>query len=77
MMLKKELNFHLFVSCNRKYQRLQAAKIMLLLSSSPSQREDRAENIGYAEGKGINYYASYPEAKSPYAKDKFAIIIKN
>jgi len=50
---------------------------MLLLSSSPSQREDRAENIGYAEGKGINYYASYPEAKSPYAKDKFAIIIKN
>ena len=23
------------------------------------------------EGKGIDYYASYPEAKSSYAKDKF------
>ena len=30
-----------------------------------------ADNIIYAEGKGIEYYASYPEAKSPYAKDKF------
>ena len=30
-----------------------------------------AENIAYAEGKRVNYYASYPEAKSPYAKDKF------
>jgi len=30
-----------------------------------------ADNITYAEGKGIDYYASYPEAKSPYAKDKF------
>jgi hypothetical protein len=30
-----------------------------------------ADNISYTEGKGIDYYASYPEAKSPYAKDKF------
>ena len=30
-----------------------------------------APNILYTEGKGIDYYASYPEAKSPYAKDKF------
>ena len=30
-----------------------------------------ADNILYAKGKGIDYYASYPEAKSPYAKDKF------
>lgn len=30
-----------------------------------------ADNILYTEGKGIDYYASYPEAKSPYAKDKF------
>ena len=30
-----------------------------------------ADNILYTDGKGIDYYASYPEAKSPYAKDKF------
>jgi hypothetical protein len=30
-----------------------------------------ADNISYTEGKGIDYYASYPEAKSPYAKEKF------
>ncbi|MGB4657686.1 MAG: hypothetical protein WBI07_00730, partial [Mobilitalea sp.] len=30
-----------------------------------------ADNITYAEGKGIDYYASYPEAKNSYAKDKF------
>lgn len=30
-----------------------------------------ADNIAYAEAKGIDYYASYPEAKSSYAKDKF------
>jgi transposase len=30
-----------------------------------------AGNISYAIGKGIDFYASYPEAKSPYAKDKF------
>ena len=30
-----------------------------------------ADNIIYAEGKGIDLYASFPEAKSPYAKDKF------
>lgn len=31
-----------------------------------------ANNILYTEGKGIDYYASYPEAKQAYAKDKFA-----
>ena len=30
-----------------------------------------AYNISYAQGKGIDYYASFPEAKSSYAKDKF------
>ena len=30
-----------------------------------------APNILSTEEKGISYYASYPEAKSPYAKDKF------
>jgi len=30
-----------------------------------------ASNISYAMGKGIDFYASYPEAKWPYAKDKF------
>lgn len=30
-----------------------------------------ANNIKYTEGKGIDFYASYPEAKSSYAKDKF------
>jgi hypothetical protein len=30
-----------------------------------------ADNISYAKGKGIDFYASYPEADSPYAKDKF------
>ena len=30
-----------------------------------------ADNISYTGGKGIDYYASYPESKSPYAKDKF------
>jgi hypothetical protein len=30
-----------------------------------------ANNISYMKSKGIDYYASYPEAKSPYAKDKF------
>ena len=30
-----------------------------------------ADNIIYTEGKGIDYYAPYPEAKSPYAKDRF------
>jgi transposase len=30
-----------------------------------------AGNIIYAEGKGIDFYASYPEADWPYAKDKF------
>ena len=30
-----------------------------------------ANNISYAKGKGIDYYASYPEAEWPYAKDKF------
>lgn len=30
-----------------------------------------ADNITYAKGKGIDYYASYPEAKNSYAKDKF------
>ena len=30
-----------------------------------------ANNILYAEGKGIDYYASYPESKSIYGKDKF------
>ena len=30
-----------------------------------------ANNISYAIGKGIDFYASYPEAKSAYAKDKF------
>ena len=30
-----------------------------------------ADNIAYAIGEGIEFYASYPEAKSPYAKDKF------
>lgn len=28
-------------------------------------------NISYTKSKGIDYYVSYPEAKSPYAKDKF------
>jgi transposase len=31
-----------------------------------------ADNIAYAIKEGIDFYASYPEAKSPYAKDKFA-----
>lgn len=30
-----------------------------------------ADNITYAGLKGIDYYASYPEGKNPYAKDKF------
>jgi len=30
-----------------------------------------ANNISYAKGKGIDYYASYPEADWAYAKDKF------
>jgi transposase len=30
-----------------------------------------ASNISYTKSKGINFYASYPEAKSSYAKDKF------
>ena len=30
-----------------------------------------ANNISYTTGKGIDFYASYPEAKSVYAKDKF------
>ena len=30
-----------------------------------------ANNISYAKGKGIDYYASYPEASWAYAKDKF------
>ena len=30
-----------------------------------------ADNIAYAIKEGIDFYASYPEAKSPYAKDKF------
>jgi hypothetical protein len=30
-----------------------------------------AGNISYCIGKGIDFYASFPEAKSPYAKDKF------
>ena len=30
-----------------------------------------AGNISFAIGKGIDFYASYPEAKSNYAKDKF------
>ena len=30
-----------------------------------------ARNISYTQNKGINFYASYPEAKSTYAKDKF------
>ena len=30
-----------------------------------------ADNISYAKGKGIDYYASYPEADWAYAKDKF------
>lgn len=30
-----------------------------------------ASNILYAQGKCIDYYASYPEANSKYAKDKF------
>ena len=30
-----------------------------------------ANNISYMKGKGIDFYASYPEGKSPYAKDKF------
>jgi transposase len=30
-----------------------------------------AGNISYMKGKGIDFYASYPEAKSPFAKDKF------
>ena len=30
-----------------------------------------ASNIAYATGKGIDFYASYPEAKWSYAKDKF------
>lgn len=31
-----------------------------------------ANNIRYAEGRKIDLYVSYPEAKHPYAKDKFA-----
>ena len=30
-----------------------------------------ANNISYTKGKGIDFYASYPEAKWLYAKDKF------
>ncbi|MDR2711575.1 MAG: transposase [Clostridiales bacterium] len=30
-----------------------------------------ASNISYCKGKEIDFYASYPEAKSSYAKDKF------
>jgi len=30
-----------------------------------------ANNISYAKGKRIDYYASYPDAKWSYAKDKF------
>ena len=30
-----------------------------------------AANISYAIEKGIDFYASFPEQKSPYAKDKF------
>ena len=30
-----------------------------------------AANISYTMNKGIDFYASFPEAKSPYAKDKF------
>lgn len=30
-----------------------------------------AGNIAGAESRGIDYYASYPESKSPYGKDKF------
>jgi len=30
-----------------------------------------ARNISYAKGEGIDFYASYPEAKWLYAKDKF------
>ena len=30
-----------------------------------------ADNISQAKGKGIDYYASYPEAKWAYAKEKF------
>jgi len=30
-----------------------------------------AGNLSYMKGKGIDFYASYPEAKWPYAKDKF------
>ena len=30
-----------------------------------------ANNISYARGKGIDYYASYPDADWTYAKDKF------
>gem|GEM_PF-771866 len=30
-----------------------------------------ANNISYMKGKGIDFYASYPEGKSLYAKDKF------
>jgi hypothetical protein len=30
-----------------------------------------ADNIAYAIDEGIDFYASFPEAKSPYAKDKF------
>lgn len=30
-----------------------------------------ADNILYTEEKGIDFYASYPESKSSYAKDKF------
>jgi transposase len=30
-----------------------------------------AGNISYMKSKGIEFYASYPEAKSTYAKDKF------
>ena len=30
-----------------------------------------ASNILYMKDKGIDFYASYPEATSPYAKDKF------
>jgi hypothetical protein len=30
-----------------------------------------AANISYAIAKGIDFYASFPETKSPYGKDKF------
>jgi len=30
-----------------------------------------AGNIAFMKSKGIDFYASYPEAKSPFAKDKF------